>query len=129
MTSYGRGLVVGLLPDQEGRVTQTSVELDEEQARLLQSLSIEEGRSIGDMVRQAISEYLARRQVSPEPRVIGPRREIPYDEWRSGFEAALRRIRAGVPKDMTPQEIEDMITEASEEARQERIARRQSSRA
>lgn len=106
-------------------MARTSVELDEEQARKLHHLSFEEGRSVRDMVHEAVHEYLARRGTPPEPRVIGPRRQIPEDEWRSGFEAALRRIRAGVPPDMSPEEIEAEITAASEEVRRERLARGQ----
>jgi len=48
----------------------------------------------------------------------------PDPEWQARFDAALARIRAHVPPDMTPEEIETLITEASEEARQERIAKR-----
>lgn len=48
----------------------------------------------------------------------------PDPEWQARFDAALARIRAHVPSDMTPDEIEALITEASEEARQERIANR-----
>ncbi len=102
-------------------MAQTSVDLDEEQSRLLRDLSIAEGRSIADVVREALNEYLARRKAPLERRAIGPRRQIPDDEWRSGFEAALRRIRAGIPPDMTPEEIEAEITAASEEVSQERL--------
>ena len=109
-----------------GTMAQMSVDLDEQQTRLLHDLSAAEGRSIADVVREAVSEYLARRG-APELRAIGPRRQIPYDEWRSGFEAALRRIRAGVPAHMTPEEIEAEITAASEEVRRERLARSRSS--
>lgn len=48
----------------------------------------------------------------------------PDPEWQARFDEALARIRARVPPDMTPEEIEALITEASEEARQERIAKR-----
>ena len=49
----------------------------------------------------------------------------PDPEWQAEVEAALARIRAHVPADMTSEEIETLITEAAEEARQERIARRE----
>ncbi len=106
-------------------MAQTSVDLDEEQFRLLHDLSIAEGRPAADVVREALNEYLARRRPAVERRAIGPRREIPDDEWRSGFEEVLQRIRAGVDPSWTPEEIEADITAAREEVRQERAARRQ----
>jgi Ribbon-helix-helix protein, copG family len=48
----------------------------------------------------------------------------PDPAWQARFDDALAQIRARVPPDMTPEEIEALITEASEEARQERIAKR-----
>jgi muconolactone delta-isomerase len=49
----------------------------------------------------------------------------PDPAWQEEVEALLARIRARVPPDMTSEEIEALITEASEEARPERIARRE----
>jgi hypothetical protein len=49
----------------------------------------------------------------------------PTPEWQADLDAALARIRARVPSGMSPEEIEALITEVSEEARQERIARRE----
>ena len=100
----------------------TNVYLDEEQVGLLRRLSLAEGRSVSDLMREALQDYLTRREAAA-PRVLGPRRQIPRDEWQARFAAALERLRAGVPRDMTPEEIEDMITEASDEARRERLAR------
>ena len=107
----------------EGKVAQTAIDLDEDQARLLRDFSATQGRSVGDVVCEAVSEYLARRGAM-EPRAIAPRRRIPDDEWRSGFEAALQRLRAGVDPNWSPEEIEADITAAREEVRRERAARR-----
>jgi hypothetical protein len=49
----------------------------------------------------------------------------PDPAWQARVEGLLASIRARVPPDMTSEEIEALITEASEEARQERIARRE----
>ena len=95
----------------------TNIYLDEEQDRLLRHLSIEEGRSFTDLVREALNEYLARRGMQALSRVIGPRRSIPQKEWRSHLDAAVQRIRASVPADMSPEEIEAEITAAREEVR------------
>ena len=102
----------------------TTVYLDEEQVRLLRHLATEEGRSFAEIVREALDGYLARRRTRSTPRVIGPRRLIPKEEWRSSFEAAVQRIRAGVATNVSPEEIEAEITAAAEEVRQERATRR-----
>ena len=107
----------------------TNIYLDEEQARLLRHLAVEESRSFTDIVREALNEYLARRGMASAPRVVGPRRLLPQDEWRSSFEAALQRIREGAPTDLSPEEIEAEITAAAEEVRQERAARARAPRA
>ena len=60
-----------------------------------------------------------------EPYVTQPSVSVFDPEWRARFDAALTAIRAKVPTDMTPEEIEHEITLASEEARLERIARRE----
>lgn len=104
----------------------TNVYLDEEQARLLRHLAIEEGRSFTDLVREALNGYLAQRGLASTSRVIGPRRALASDEWRSRFADVLGRIRAKTPADLTPDAIEAEITTAREEVRRERANQRQS---
>jgi hypothetical protein len=58
-------------------------------------------------------------------RTVEPASRPPSPDWQAQLDAVLARIRARVPSDMTPDEIEALITEVSEEARQERIARRE----
>jgi hypothetical protein len=101
----------------------TNIYLDEAQARLLRHLAAEEGSSFTAVVRQAINEYLERNNLDVTALVRGPDYSISDEEWRAGMDAALQRIRAGVPADMTSQEIEDLITAASDEVREERRAR------
>jgi hypothetical protein len=102
----------------------TNIYLDEDQARLLRHLAIEEGRSFTDLVREALNAYLAQRGLSSTSRVIGPRRSLPQDEWRSRFTDALRRLRAGIDERLDPETIESEITAAREEVRRERAKRR-----
>jgi hypothetical protein len=109
-------------------VKRTNIYLDEEQARLLRHLAVEEGRSFTDLVREALNSYLAQRGLASTSRVIGPRRSIPLDEWQARFADALCRIRAGTPTDLTSDEIEAEITAARDEVRRERAARRQTVR-
>jgi hypothetical protein len=61
-------------------------------------------------------------------RVIGPRRSIDPNEWQTRFADAAKRIRAGTPTDLTPDEVEAEITAARDEVRRERAARRQAVR-
>lgn len=103
----------------------TNIYLDESQARLLRHLAVEEGSSFTAIVRQAINEYLERNNLDVTALVRGPDYAIPDEKWRAGWQAALQRIRASVPDDMTPEEIEAEITAASEEVRQEQRSKRQ----
>ena len=98
----------------------TNIYLDEEQARVLRHLAIEEGRSFTDVVREALNAYLAQRGLTATSRVTGPRRSMPFGEWQSSFMDIVSRIRANSPPDMTADEIEAEITAASEEVRRER---------
>jgi predicted transcriptional regulator len=101
----------------------TNIYLDEAQARLLRHLAVEQDTSFTAVVRQAINEYLERNNLDVTALVRGPDYSISDEAWHAGMDAALQRIRAGVPADMTSQEIEDLITAASNEVREERRAR------
>jgi hypothetical protein len=105
-------------------VRRTNIYLDEEQARLLRHLAVDEGRSFTDLVREALNAYLAQRGLASTSRVIGPRRSVPPDEWRSRFADALSRIRAHATTDLDADDIESEITAACEEVRRERAGRR-----
>lgn len=107
----------------------TTIELDDEQARRLRDFSAGEGRALADIVREALSEYLARREAPTTSRAIEPRRQIPEHEWQARWDAVLQRMRAGVDPTWTPEGIEADITAAREEVRQERAARRRASSA
>lgn len=107
----------------------TNIYLDEDQARLLRHLAIEEGRSFTDLVREALNAYLAGRGLASTSRIIGPRRSVPPDEWRSRFAEALSHVRAHAPEDIEADEIEAAITIARDEVRQERAERRSDARA
>jgi len=112
----------------EAVVKRTNIYLDEEQARLLRHLAIEEGRSFTDLVREALNAYLARRGLASTSRVIGPRRSVPPDEWQSRFADALCRIHANAPAGVDADAIESEITAAREEVRRERAGRRPTTR-
>ena len=103
----------------------TNIYIDEEMDRWLRHLAVEQQRSFTDLVREALHEYLDRRGLAPgdAPRVAPPRRSIPSDEWRSEMARLLQAMHDSVETDMTPDEIEAVITVASQEAREERIAK------
>jgi hypothetical protein len=100
----------------------TSIYLDEELDRDLRLLAEVQKRAFEDLVREALGQYLARETDGKLPLVSAPRRSIPDEEWRSRMEAVLQRIRAGVPKDVSPEEIEAEITAARAEYRREQAA-------
>ena len=103
----------------------TNIYLDEHLDRLLRYLALEQGRSFTDLVREVLLDYV-KREGFPDPSLVTPpQRSVRDSEWRASFLDALARIQASVPEDMTPEEIETLITEASEEVRQERIAKLQ----
>lgn len=89
----------------------TNIYLDEEQARALKHLAAEEGLSVAELVRRAVDAYLA--ESFPNSRF-----------WDERFDALIARIRARVPSDISPEEIEADITEARREVREERKASR-----
>lgn len=102
----------------------TTIALDEEQERRLRDLAERVRRPVIDLVHQALNEYLARQAPDGESRVSEPPRLMPEDDWRSGFEAAVTRMRAGVDPTWTPEEVEADIAAAIAEVRRERLARR-----
>ena len=84
----------------------TNVYLEEGQLRALKTLAAEERQSVGDLVRQAVDAFLAKRLASDD------------DEWRRRLQVLLVEVRARIPKDILPEEIEADITAAREEVRQ-----------
>jgi hypothetical protein len=109
-------------------VATTTISLPDDQIARLRLVALSSRRSLDEVVREAIDAYLASLPETATPRVIEPPPGLPSPEWQAEVEAALARIRARVPADMTPDEIEHEITLASEEARQERIAQRERAR-
>src|SRR5437763_1300175 len=59
--------------------------------------------------------------------VLAPAEELhrlePDSEWQQRLDEIVARIRNGIPEGISPDEIEADITAASEEVRQERLAR------
>lgn len=102
----------------------TNVYLDEEQARLLRHLAVQEGRSFTDLVREALNAFLARRGLAATSRVIGPRRQLPDDEWGRQLEGLLQRARDRSPEGVTAEEAADMEADVTAARQEVRAARR-----
>jgi predicted transcriptional regulator len=90
---------------------QRTIELPDEQARELERLAAQEHRSFEELVQLALDDYLARRKRD-------------RSDWLRRFDQAVARIREGVPRDLTPEEIEAEISANWEEYRAERAAAR-----
>lgn len=89
----------------------TNIYLDDEQLLALKHLAAAEGQSVAQLVRQAVDRLLAER--------------LPVDgAWAARLDGLIRRIRARVPADAAPVEIEADVSAAREEVRQSRRARR-----
>jgi hypothetical protein len=111
--------------DAEGQV-RVGVGADGMRVPIPPAMSVEEAdHLLAAPSPQARREILATWLEQHGARVIQP--TDPSDPARLGrAEGALAQIHARVPADMTSDEIEQLITEVSEEARRERIARRAS---
>ncbi|MBI4491170.1 MAG: CopG family transcriptional regulator [Chloroflexi bacterium] len=83
----------------------TNIFLDSEQVRALKHLAAEERRSVAELVRRAVDEYLARRFRDGT-------------DWGERFDQLVARIQQRIPVEVTPEEIEADITAAREEVRQ-----------
>jgi hypothetical protein len=109
-------------------VATTTISLPDDQLAQLRLLALSSRRSLDEVVREAVDTYLTNLPEVPASRVTEPPPGSPTPEWQAEVEAALARIRAHVPTDMTSDEIEYEITLVAEEARQERIAKRDRAR-
>ena len=102
----------------------TNIYLDENLDRLIRYLAVQQGRSFTDIVREALNDY-AKAQGFPDPsrvRTPLPMTKQEREEWRVEMKRLLKEIQDSVDTDLTPDEIEALITEASKEARQERLS-------
>ena len=101
----------------------TNIYLDENLDRLIRYMAVQQGRSFTDIVREALNDY-AKAQGWPDPsrvRMPLPMTKEEREEWRAEMQRLLKEIQDSVDTDLTPDEIEDLISQASEEVRQERM--------
>ncbi|MDZ7290171.1 MAG: ribbon-helix-helix protein, CopG family [candidate division KSB1 bacterium] len=87
----------------------TSIYLEEDQLQLLKHISSADHRSLTELVRQALQEFLERYQ----QKVV---LHSPAEEWNRRLEQLLARVHQRTSA-FSSEEIEADITVASEEAR------------
>jgi predicted transcriptional regulator len=87
---------------------QRTIELDPTQLEALECLAAEEHRSVDEVVQLAVGDYLARR-----------RRD--WSAWNRRLNEFVAHVRANIPRDVTPEEIEAEIAAARAEVRAERV--------
>jgi Ribbon-helix-helix protein, copG family. len=90
----------------------TNIYLEEEETRLLKHIAVEEGCSFTALVRQALQEFLERRQRKTK-------RTAPTNEWNRRLANLLARVRQRT-SGFSPEEIETDITAAAKELRRRR---------
>jgi predicted transcriptional regulator len=86
-----------------------TIQLDRGLADRLTRLARASGRSLDDVVNDAVDEYLERHEVDDAV-------------WRARLAEVVGRLRAGVPPDERAEAIELEITAAREEVRANRAA-------
>jgi hypothetical protein len=93
----------------------TNIYLEESQCDLLEGVAKLRGVPVAECVREAVSEWLTKREVKPFDR----------DEWRKRFDALLaRRHRIAVDLGLTEEEVDREVWKAIRAVRKERRARR-----
>lgn len=103
-------------------IKRTNIYLDEHLDRLLRFMAIEQGRSFTALVREVLLDYVKREGFPDPARVQPPTHLKPDKEHQAHMLRLLQQIHDSIETDLTPDEIEDLITEVSEEMRQERMA-------
>ncbi len=78
--------------------------LDEEHLRLLKPLAAEESKSVADLVRQVVDQFLRSRLEDPVT-------------WQDNMTARIERVHSRMSPAMDPDEIERDIREARQDVR------------
>ena len=99
----------------------TNIYLEEDQLRLLKHIAVEEGRSLTELVRQVLQEFLKQYQLATSSRRVRQKtgQVASTDEWNRRLEQLLARVRRRT-RAFSPKEIEADITTASKESRRRR---------
>jgi hypothetical protein len=117
--------MMSLRPGKKTAMKRTNIYLDENLDRLIRYLAVQQGRSFTDIVREALTDYAKAQGFSHPSRVRAPlpMTKQEHEEWRAEMTQLLQKIHDSIETDLTPDEIETLITEVSEEMRQERLTK------
>ena len=100
----------------------TTILMDEQQTALLEEMAARTGRSLDDLVHDAVQEYVER--LNGGNVGVLPPQTLPDAEWQARLAVALDRFRSRVDPAWSENEQESDITAARDEVRRERAARR-----
>lgn len=107
MRNFGTGM---LYQRRNAVLQQRTIAFNEEDLEILERVAAREGRSIDEIVREAVHNLMAGR--------------APDDaEWRSRFDDVVTRIQRRIPDAVTSEEIEADARVARKEVRELRRAR------
>lgn len=98
------------------------VYIDDDVEQLLRDLATEAQRPFNALIREAMAEYLSHRGITVASRVHEPQKTVDDPEQQTHMLRRLQQIHDSIETDLTPDEIEDLITEVSEEMRRERMS-------
>ncbi|ADG07565.1 ribbon-helix-helix domain-containing protein [Kyrpidia tusciae] len=85
----------------------TNIYLSQDQLRLLKHLAAAENKSVSDLVRQAVDEFLRERLKESS-------------NWQAEMDALVKRVRSRVGQDISEEGIEGDVRAAKKEAREAR---------
>ena len=82
----------------------TNIYLEDEKLVILKMLAAEEGKTVAELVRKAVNQWLDERLTHQK-------------DWGQRLDALVTRVRSQIPADHQPKEIEDDISAARAEVR------------
>jgi hypothetical protein len=86
------------------KMRRTNIYLEDEKLLFLKLLAAEEGKSVAELVRTAVDQWI-------DARLVG------HSDWAHRLDSLVHRVRDRIPSQIRPEEIEDDITAARAEVR------------
>jgi hypothetical protein len=83
----------------------TNIYLEEEKLVILKMLAAEEGKTVAELVRKAVNQWLDERLTHQK-------------DWGQRLDELVNRVRSGIPADSQPEDIESDISAARAEIQQ-----------
>jgi Arc/MetJ-type ribon-helix-helix transcriptional regulator len=102
-------------------VATTTITLPDDQLEQLQQHALSSGRSLDEVVREAVDIYLAQLAESAASRANEPSPDPSVPEWQASWRVARDGMRVHIPPAMSPDEAEALLAAPSPEARRENL--------